>query len=262
MSEPEFGAPSPGNDRPLVEHRSSAGGSLLVWPALFWSDPARLAEAFRAALDAGPRAGMKFAQLLLPEADADQAPAAIEAGFQRLTQIVRMQAYVFAVLRNASPHSPLPEATLQWRECAFESADTLKETLAKTYIGSLDLPEIHHWRTLDETLESHRSQSEAGPADWWILAVESRPAGVLLLAGDRETPTLEIAYVGLVPECRGQGLGNLLIRQAADRARALGFETISVNLDVRNAPAQRLYSRWRFDEIGRYELLIARMNHG
>lgn len=52
--------------------------------------------------------------------------------------------------------------------------------------------------------------------------------------------------MGLLPDYRGRGLGELLIRAALDAARAAGFERVSLTVYGRNARAAALYRKVGF----------------
>jgi GNAT superfamily N-acetyltransferase len=57
-----------------------------------------------------------------------------------------------------------------------------------------------------------------------------------------------IAGMGLAPDWRGKGQGELLMRRLIERARALGLERLQLEVLDENAPARRLYTRLGFRE--------------
>jgi GNAT superfamily N-acetyltransferase len=62
---------------------------------------------------------------------------------------------------------------------------------------------------------------------------------------------VELVYFGLVPEARGAGYGEWLIRWAQYVAREAGRERIVLAVDARNQPASDTYLRCGFEEWGR-----------
>lgn len=57
--------------------------------------------------------------------------------------------------------------------------------------------------------------------------------------------------MGLLPACRGQGLGTRLLERAIADARALGYEKIELEVFATNTPAIRLYENQGFQPEGR-----------
>ena len=55
----------------------------------------------------------------------------------------------------------------------------------------------------------------------------------------------------VVPELRGRGIGEALVRHSFDEARRLGFDALQFNLVFESNPARRLYERLGFQAVGR-----------
>ena len=55
----------------------------------------------------------------------------------------------------------------------------------------------------------------------------------------------------VVPEVRGRGVGEALVRHSFDEARRLGFDAMQFNLVFASNPARRLYERLGFEAVGR-----------
>ncbi len=73
-------------------------------------------------------------------------------------------------------------------------------------------------------------------------------AEVGLLKVDREREPWELIQIQLLPACRGQGLGETLIRDLLAEAATAGAD---VELSVlKGNPAQRLYARLGFRAVG------------
>jgi GNAT superfamily N-acetyltransferase len=79
-------------------------------------------------------------------------------------------------------------------------------------------------------------------AAWYRLFQASAPGYGFV---DEETPELTIA---VVPSCRGKGYGNELLAALLDRARADGYEQISLSVEA-DSPAVHLYKRHGFETV-------------
>ena len=82
-----------------------------------------------------------------------------------------------------------------------------------------------------------------GAAWYRLFARDRRGYGFV----DERTPELAIA---VVPNARGKGVGAKLLDALLDRARAEGYEAISLSVDRNNAGAIGLYERYGFERIG------------
>jgi len=58
-----------------------------------------------------------------------------------------------------------------------------------------------------------------------------------------------IEHVAVLPEKRGRGIGKQLMEFAESRARAKGLKKVTLNVDIENEPARRLYERLGFQTI-------------
>jgi len=79
-------------------------------------------------------------------------------------------------------------------------------------------------------------------AAWYRLFKESEPGYGFV---DEQTPELTIA---VVPSCRGRGYGDQLLTALLDRARADGYEQISLSV-MPDSPAVHLYRRHGFETV-------------
>lgn len=94
-------------------------------------------------------------------------------------------------------------------------------------------------------LQSRHYRMNFPGAEYWIVEDAAVAVGRLYLhAGPSEIRVMDIA---LVPDARGRGLGESLLRGVIDRARAAAAR---VTLEVEAAnPARRLYARLGFREV-------------
>ncbi len=136
-------------------------------------------------------------------------------------------------------------------------ADLFQHVLARTYEGTLDCPEVNGVRTMEEVLQGHQAQGLYDPGRWWLARFEGRAVGVLIAVELPESGDWEVAYVGVVPEARRQGLGRELLLQALCEARAAGAPRLTLSVDARNLPAWGLYSRLGFEPFDRRAVYLA-----
>jgi len=105
----------------------------------------------------------------------------------------------------------------------------------------------------------HRAREDQNPL---ILVAEQNGAVVGFCGLRRETlrknRQCASLVVGLLAAHRGQGLGEALVRQNLDRARAAGVTRVELTVVEENFPARALYRKLHFEEEGlrRRSLLI------
>ncbi len=203
--------------------------------------------------------GVKVCQAFAA-ADEVGAMAPLErAGFRHITRLAFMRREVNRE-HDGAVWQPLAAPLAL---CSYKpgSVQLFTRSLASTHEASLDCPELNGARTTEEVLDGFR-QPDPVPAKWYrVLALDAHDGktavGVLVFDNGREPAAREIAYLGVVPGSRGRGFGDWLIRFAIGVAVAEGDETLSVSVDVRNAPAMKLYARHGFVEYDRREVWLA-----
>lgn len=127
--------------------------------------------------------------------------------------------------------------------------DFFARTVARTYAQTFDCPELTGLRGMDDVLAGHRAAGEFAEHLWVVAGSESEPLGVLLLARLKAVNSLEIVYLGVVPEARRRGVGGVLLSKAAELARRESVTSLTLAVDRRNGPARRLYGRHGFREF-------------
>jgi len=78
-----------------------------------------------------------------------------------------------------------------------------------------------------------------------IIEVEGKPVGRLWI--DEWRDQIRLVDVALMPECRGAGIGSLLLHQVLDRGSAAG-KPVTIHVEAYN-PALRLYQRLGFEKV-------------
>lgn len=139
----------------------------------------------------------------------------------------------------------LPEGA-RWIFYAEDRREAFAQVFYGTLEGSLDATEVPVCRDGARLMRSFEERGAHDAEDFALLEIEGRPAGIALFVTDGAT--LEIAYLGVLPERRGRGLGTLLAARALERAAAHKARTIIVTVDSANAPALAIYRRTGFSE--------------
>ena len=84
-------------------------------------------------------------------------------------------------------------------------------------------------------------------ADYWIVEQHGRAIGRLYVHADESAGEMRVLDIGLLPECRGRGIGTALLARVIERARERGC-SVWLQVEMSN-PARRLYGRMGFREM-------------
>jgi [ribosomal protein S18]-alanine N-acetyltransferase len=129
---------------------------------------------------------------------------------------------------------------------------------ARGGLGRARTTEVIPLVALDRLCFGPRAWSAAG---WWevvtrpewttILArSEGGPVAAMVLAS--WAPVASLASLAVHPDWRRRGLGTVLLRQAIERARRGGARWLSLDVDLANLEARRLYRREGFGVVRRF----------
>jgi mycothiol synthase len=191
-------------------------------------------------------------------AAADERPdmAPLErGGFGLVTQVVHLRREIDPG-RAARAVDPAA-CPLAFDPFTPDDREVFASTLLATYADSRDCPELTGTRTADELVDGFRGPC-AVRRDWWyVVRHEGEPVGVILFDIGLEPGVLGLNYLGLVPAARGRGWADWLVRFAARVAAADDARALTLSVDVRNAPARRLYERHGFRETDRRDVYLA-----
>lgn len=225
-------------------------GVVLLSPVAGDAQQAAQTTMLSAALQRAAALQLNYLQALIEPEDAGRRLALHLAGFRHLTQLVYLE-------RSATyPWIDPPGDRAEWAPFAPAMESRFKDTLLATYEGTLDCPELCGRRAPAEILAAHRA-SGAFDANLWELAqVDGRIAGCVLMHRVFGSDALEVAYMGVVPEFRRQGIGSVLLRRALEKTRAARSALLRIVVDARNAPARALYDRFGFLAIARREAYL------
>ena len=183
--------------------------------------------------------GVHLAQVLIDPKDASLIALYGGCGFEHLAELIYLHRAVRAAKVPARPDGH------HWTHYSPQSHGTFARAIAASYAGSLDCPALNGRRGMEDVIAGHKAAGEFDPRLWHLLCADGHdePLGVLLLARSARSEALELVYLGVAPQARGQGLGGLMMRQALAVAGASGCGLLSLAVDARNAPALKLYYR-------------------
>ncbi|MDR0529662.1 MAG: GNAT family N-acetyltransferase [Zoogloeaceae bacterium] len=120
-----------------------------------------------------------------------------------------------------------------------------RETWLAAYTGIVPDAQIEYMLAQRYNLEA-LSEILAAPDKWLELAFwEERLAGFALSEPyDARARKLDRLYIH--PDWQRRGVGGALVRQAAERARNLGYSELILSVNKRNEQAQRAYRKYGF----------------
>jgi GNAT superfamily N-acetyltransferase len=154
------------------------------------------------------------------------------------------------------PEGQIRSQGFSWEDYKSSRDQDFAELIQRTYVESLDCPALSGVRDIKDIMAGHKATGLFQPHRWRLVRVDGRPAGCILLAENPLRRVLEVAYMGICPEHRRQGIGRALINSALGLAYHERFEKVTLAVDSRNEPAMRLYLGFGFMETTRRRALI------
>jgi mycothiol synthase len=182
---------------------------------------------------------IQLAQVLIDPRDASAISLYQACGFANLAELI----YLHRAVRTVK--YPLLPGDMHWTFYSPQTHGAFGRAITASYAGSLDCPALNGLRGTEDVIAGHKAAGDFDPRLWHLLCADGSddPLGVLLLARSARSDAMELVYLGVAPAARGQGLGELLMRQALAVASASGCGLLSLAVDARNAPALKLYYR-------------------
>jgi ribosomal protein S18 acetylase RimI-like enzyme len=192
----------------------------------------------------------KIVQSLLASGDVAAAQPFAAAGFHRMAELSYLsgEAAIF-------PEEP-PQLPFEMRPADALGQRQLNELIDRTYIGTLDCPQIDGLRDIEDVLSGYRGVGEYRPELWQVAIHEGQPVGCLLVNVHADVRHAELVYVGLVPEVRCRGWGLLLTRQALWLAKHAACDRLVLAVDAANAPATNVYRQAGLTQWDRREIWL------
>jgi mycothiol synthase len=216
--------------------------------------PEAIAAVIKGACEFHRNQGVHLAQLLIDPAEISLRQAYIQNGFIDLAELIYLQREV----RKTPALTPLA-AALQVETYSARTHALFVRTIQRSYENSLDCPGLSGLRDMEDVVAGHKG-TEFDPSLWFLLSVDQRPSGVLLLAPATHADALELVYLGLAPEARGHGLGDTLMNLALLSVIRHNRSELTLAVDSRNVPAMRLYFRHGLRRMGSRAALIWTLN--
>ncbi len=150
----------------------------------------------------------------------------------------------------------LPNGRLSFRPYKNEQWREMVATVEKTYENTLDFPRLTGLVPPDKILQGYQESHAFDPSLWYFIEFRSQIIGVLLLTQIENGEHLELTYVGLAPEFRGQGFSREIVRFSQFIARERNNSHLLVSVDVSNTPALTTYLRCDFHVHDRKEIYV------
>ena len=187
--------------------------------------------------------GYPMIQRFVPEKSHPDAAALLGAGFEELVELTSMVAPL------GEQRSAVDEVKgYEFVNYGNFRVRQLKTTIQSTYRGSLDCPRLVGVRPMSDIINSHKTTGIFRPQWWWMLRFKGKPVGCVLVNRTANQNEAEIIYLGVVPEFRGKGLGELMLRWTATCVHCEGVKQLTLAVDSQNSAAVNLYERFGFQK--------------
>lgn len=179
-----------------------------------------------------------------------------DAGFQYLTRLVYLRRAWTKCGRGANV-----AADLEWITYTPSREPLFQDALERTYVQTLDCPELTNLRPTSDVLAGHRATGIFHPELWQVAMRGGEPVGVMLLNKIPTESALEVVYMGVAQAARGTGVADALLQWAVEAVARVGDVDVALAVDANNTAARRLYERWDFVENGARDAWIAISPH-
>lgn len=239
----------------LIVGQSDPTSALWVQPmpgnaAVVWPPPANDPAAdvlFRSAASFIDDRRFAVAQMIVTEDDGFAPGDMEQRGFPWIAHLV----YLFADLSHAGGPIPQLAQSPQFVPYAGNDEPRLSALIERTYVGTLDCPQLDGVRLMSDVVEGYRAQGKHRPDQWYFIVNDGQDVGVLVLAEHPSVGNWELVYMGVAPEARGRRLGEAIARFAVEAAARGGAEGLVLAVDAANEPARATYARLGFHEWDR-----------
>jgi len=240
-------------------------GVALVWPPVVSCGAVDEAAVEDALMDEVCRrmdaSDARLGQSLLTPDDLVEAELLNRHGFEHATDL-------FFLARTLQPTDAELPATdsreaslLSGRHVVAETfcddkAERFAAVIEQSYRHSLDCPDLKDFHTGAEAIASHKLSGVFDPSSWWLYSIDGRDAGVLLLSDHPDQDSMELVYMGVKPEERGQRLSQHMMREGLRFAARRDRSTVFLAVDCENRFANAVYATFSFAELARRRVLL------
>ena len=226
---------------------------------LFVSTPKRMADVpliapvVDAACQGLRAADVGLAQALVDPVDQLEADVFEQGGLHTLATLTYMERPV--PNKRSSFQVLLPQGITIEPYQQSQRAE-LEALLVETYQDTLDCPDLVGLRRPDDVVDGHMSAGVFKPEWWSIVRKDGCPVGVSLLNGSAGSGSIELVYLGLIPEVRGQGIGHGLLNHNLQLIAGSREQKIVLAVDEANTPALKMYEKIGFIRTVRRQALV------
>ena len=175
-----------------------------------------------------------LAQILFATTDPIDEEFLAAAGFTRLVDLA------YLTLERSNFPNPR-ETSLEFVPRADEHPKRLAAMIERSYRATLDCPELNELREPAEVIAGYKVQGQFAGDNWFLVRAEGADIGCLILTEHPPGKNWELVYMGVVPEARGHGYGEQIVRFAVERTRQSRAERLVLAVDQRNQPALDMY---------------------
>lgn len=200
--------------------------------------------------------GVRLAQALLEPHESAAERAFVQAGFMGVGTLAYLRRPMPAARDFASSSSPVWPQGVVVRTARSNDEAHLLRAMDRSYEQTLDCPELCGLRDTRDVFESHRLTGVVDLNLWWVVELNGQAEGLMLLNPCPDQSTVELVYLGLSPALRGCGLGRLLLSMGLARLGGRSERYVTCAVDLRNAPALKLYSSLGFAAFAQRVALV------
>ena len=158
--------------------------------------------------------------------------------------------------RGPAHDSPLAQRVITTETFDASNAERFASVLEQSYQHSLDCPDLKDFRSGAEALASHKLSGVFDPSAWSIYTIDGRDAGALLLNEHPDQNAIELVYMGVTPELRGNGLGREMLRRGLQLATKRSRAAMFLAVDCQNTYANAVYAEFSFAELARRRVML------
>jgi ribosomal protein S18 acetylase RimI-like enzyme len=235
----------------------SAGRTAMLFaPSLteFPQAAAASQAAIGGALEDARASGVALVQAMMEPADGAGKSVFAAAGLTQLATLTYME--------RKPPVQPPPvslPADLVLAPYEASTHEQFKKAILASYQETLDCPAMSGLRDAEDVIAGHKAVGPFDPQLWSVMLRGGRPVGCLLLAALPARHALELVYLGLAPEVRGQGIGRLLMNRVLAIASRRQFDWATLAVDASNHPAAKLYRRCGYSSVAQRVAMIRKL---
>lgn len=230
--------------------RAADGSAMLVRPWTSSASAAVVTELYLAMTSDAQAAGSRYALALTNPDDPWHKESLQAAQFSRLSEF-------FALSRRLDRRDRHQRGVNgPFVEYADDTRERFHAIFAATQLESDDCAGLRSLRSTEEAFAMFAAAGRFRPEDWLLLKYDSHDAALLLMNETADAAAFEIAYLGVIPELRRQGIGRGLVAEAIRRAASRDSQKIMTAVDIENVAARNIYDRFGFIETSRHQMFL------